>query len=371
VPELEKEEQQTELGWEDISAHDDGTRDYGEPEPKPDQQTAETAPEQQTEQQPEPTQEPVEPTAEGAQETEPSPEETVFTLPGGKKVTREELIADEKLLANLVTHSNQLTHFQKLSEQRKADLEARDQELRAMRDRWTDFQMQQQMQQQAPQQPPMERPPTKQLEAHYAPVLDRMVETGRLTEDHRSEFGGIISEQLFENQRLENMLINAVSLGASEIQNIQGTLTGQVQPTLQTFEQQNVSAAERAVQQEASQIPGYEALAQPEEWNRLLEFVGQKIQHFGFDHAGNPLFNPNLDAVTAAQMYDAMTANELRAQVAAQAAAQAAKDQDQQTMAAVSGETSARAGSPRQKQPSKMTPEEEAMDFSDPKMMTG
>jgi len=69
------------------------------------------------------------------------------------------------------------------------------------------------------------------------------------------------------------------------------------------------------------------------------------------------------------QMYDAMTGAETRAALLALKAAQAAADKNATALAA--GETAARAGTPPIAQPSALTPEQEAMDFTDPSMATG
>jgi hypothetical protein len=73
-----------------------------------------------------------------------------------------------------------------------------------------------------------------------------------------------------------------------------------------------------------------------------------------------------------AQMYDAMTGAELRQQFLAQKAKeeQLQKQKQQDTM--VGGEGAAKAsGPPKIKQPSELSPHDDAMDFGSPTMATG
>jgi hypothetical protein len=70
-----------------------------------------------------------------------------------------------------------------------------------------------------------------------------------------------------------------------------------------------------------------------------------------------------------AQMYDAMTGGDMRAKLEAHKVVQ--ETASKQAVTQAGGETSARAGGPVLRQPSKMTPEDEAMDFSDPRMASG
>lgn len=385
--EVENEEVQEEFGWENLSAHDDGSRDMGDilppddekPEP-PEQPAAEPA-EQPVETPPE-TDEPTAPEAAErpdagadeakAQAEEQKPEdEVVYTLPGGEKVKRSDLIADDKLLQKLVTHSNQLTHFQKLSEEREAARLAAEAEKRQILDQYTQQQMQQQYAQEQ-QQPVPQRPPAKAIEAHFEPALNAMVESGRLTEDHKAEFGGLIAEHMYDMDQMKNLIAAVVDAGSNEISAIQSRLVGEVVPSVQDFRAQSLQATERQIQQEAASIPGYEALADPEEWQRLVAYVGDKITAHGVGPDGQPVFSPNLDAQTAAQMYDAMTGATLRQQLLAQQALKDQQAKDAATASQVGGEGAARAGTPPQvKQPSTMTPQEEAMDFTDPQMTTG
>lgn len=387
MPELEKEENQEEFGWENLAAHDDGSRDMGDvlppksedPEP-PAPPPAETV-EKPLETPPEPAEPTVpvteEPPVAGAAEAQvaegetPPEDEVIYTLPGGVKVTKAELIADDKKLQDLVTHSNQLTHFQKLSEERETARLQAEAEKREVLDRYTAAQMAQQ-QQQAADMPAPERPPGKAIEAHFEPALAAMVADGRLTEDHKSEFGGLIAEHMYDMQTVKNLVAEVVRVGGQELGTLQQQLAGEVVPHVQDFQDQTLRATERQIQQEAATIPGYEALAKPEEWQRLVSFVHEKIQLGGFDANGAPIFNPNLDPTTAAQMYDAMTGAELRQQLLAQKALEEQQGKDAQVAAQVTGEGASRAGGPPVvKQPSELTPQEEAMDFTDPAMMTG
>lgn len=333
-----------------------------EPEPEQEAQTAETAEQPAVE---------AEAAVDQQAAQEPEPQDVVFTLPGGKKVTKAELIADEKLLSNLVTHSNQLTNFQRLAEERKAKLEQVEAENRRVLDEYTRWQMQQQAQQQAQQmqQPQPQRPPAQVIEGHFAPVLDQMVQDGRLSQDHRTEFGPLIAEYLFDHQNLRNMVASVIQAGQQEFQNLRQTLDGDVVPNVQQFRVQQATALDQQVQQEIATIPGYEGLADPNEWNRLKAFISEKVNASPRLENGRPSFDPQFDPITMAQMYDAMTGAELRQQIATEKARQ--QQASQQTRSMVGGEAAARAGGPVPKKPGKLTPEEEAMDFGSPNMMTG
>ena len=373
MPELEKQETQDEFGWENLTNTDDGRRDMGEPipaaepEPQVEGQAAETEPVQK--------ETPVVAT-DGAVDQqalqEASPEDVVFTLPGGRKVTKAELVADEKLLANLVTHSNQLTHFQRLSEERKAQAEQLEQQNRAILDQYTQWQMQQQareqMQQQA-QQPAPQRPSAQVLESAFAPHLDQMVKDGRLTQDHRLEFGPLIAEYIYDYQNLTNMVGQVIQAGQQEFASIQNRLQGEVVPSVEQFRVQQAQSFDHQVQQAVATIQGYEVLSDPNEWNRLKLFIAEKVNASPRLPDGRPSFDPQFDPETMAQLYDAMTGSEIRQQLAVEKARQ--QQTAKQTTAMTGGETSARAGTPVVRKPGKLSPEDEALDFGQPNMMGG
>jgi len=380
VPELETTEgDQEEFGWEDVTPHDDGQRDMGEPRSEPESGAvtapAETAP---VTTEPEPTQPAVAAdgqTAEGAAVEGGLPgtlEEVMFTLPGGKKITKADLIADDKLLSNLVTHSNQVSHFQKLAEERKAQAEAAMAEQRRVLDEFTQMQMRQNALQQHSQQqsqPPPERPSAQVLESAFAPHLDKLVNDGRLTQEHRTEFGSLISEYLFDQRNVLQTMNILAQQAEQKFAAVDQQLIGSVQPTVDLFVQDRANQFVHAVQQEAASIPGYEVLADQNEWNRLQTFISEKVQSGGFGPDGRPKFDPNFDPITMAQMYDAMTGAALRQQMLLEAAQKDQQQKQTQQAAMVGGETTARAGGPpKPKQPAKVTPEEEAMDFTDPAM---
>jgi hypothetical protein len=224
--------------------------------------------------------------------------------------------------------------------------------------------------QQVGQAPPPQRPASSAIQGHFAGHLDQLVADGRLSEDQRHEFGNVIAEYMYDHQRTTNMINHAINMGAQRIAELEGQLTGQVLPDLQQRQQSDALAWENHVQQSLAAQPGYESLATPEEWNRLKLFIGEKVAASPRDHEGNPSFNPLFDVETMSRMYDAMMGPELRKQLEAQRAAQEQKSKEAAAMAG--GETTARASTPpQQRQPSKMTPEDEAMDFSDPSMATG
>jgi len=369
------EESQEEFGWENLTAHDDGRRDMEEIAPEPTQQGDQEAPaETPTEAAPEPTPKVVEPTGEAAETPkgteEPPPEETVYTLPGGKKITQSELIADPELLAKLVTHSNQVAQYQTLAEERQAQLNESEAEKRKLLDQYTEWDMQRRVaaEQPAPAEPP-QRPDAKVLAGIYAPHLDQLVTDGRVTADQRSEFGNILSEYMFDNQNLVNLITTVVEQGSQRFAGLENELKGEVVPDVQRRQQQDAVFLDQSIQQGVAAKPGYESLKNPEEWERLKLFIAEHMNASPKDDKGRPTFDPNFTVDGMAQMYDAMTGADMRATLAAIKANQ--EKQDTTAAAMAGGETAARAGTPPPRQPPKMTPEEEAMDFHDPSMATG
>lgn len=382
-----KEESQTEeFGWEDLTSQDNGRPDMGEPaepppEPPPAPEPEPAKPQEQpAETPPEPAQEPAaaEPAAaeSGAEtppvtEEKPPEEEIVYTLPGGKKVTQADLAKDPELLNKLVTHSNQLTYFQQLAEERETKLNLAEAEKRKLLDQYTEWEMQQAAAAQQQQQPqePLKRPETKVLEGMYSPHLDKMVADGRLTEDQKGEFGNVISEYLFDLQNVHNLINSVVQAGTERFAGLEGSLLGEVVPDVQRRQHQDAVSMDQNVQQNVAARPGYESLAEPAEWNRLKLFIAEKVNASPRDAEGHPTFDPIFDGDTMAQMFDAMTGADTRAALIALKQAQEQAAKNEAVMAG--GETSARTGAPPPKQPSPMTPEDEAMDFTDPSMATG
>lgn len=381
MPEETKEESQEEFGWEDLRNHDDGTRDMGDPieeapeAPAPEAgeqaQPAETEPEAA----PEPEAKADEPTEQAAETTEgeeeASKKELVYTLPGGKKVTQAELAGDPELLEKLVTQSNQYTDSQRIAKERKDKLEEVEAANRKLLDQFTAAEMQQRAmeQQQLPQQAPPQRPEGKVLEGVYGAHLDKLVTDGRLTTDQRSEFGNVLAEYMFDQQNTHNLITTVVAEGQAAINQLREQLQGDVVPDLERRQQQDVAYLAQQVQRGVSTRPGYEALENPDEWNRLQTFIAEKVNASPRDAEGRPTFDPQYNEDSMAQMYDAMTGAETRAALLALKAR--LEGADKETMSKTGGETSARAGTPPQKQPSPLTPEQEAMDFRDPTMATG
>lgn len=375
-----KEGTQDEMGWEDLTSQDSGRPDMGEPEAPP----AEPEPtpagqqEQPAETPPEPAQEPAaaepppaEPVAEVPEGTEEQPpvEEQIYTLPSGKKVTQSELAADPKLLEQLVTHSNQLSHFQTLAEERQLALTEAEIERRRLLDQFTAQEMQRQAAAVQPEPDPPQRPEAKVLEGMYSPHIDKMVEAGRITADQKTEFGGIISEYLFDLQNVHNLINTVVQAGQERFHGLESSLHGEVVPDVQRRQQQDAVSLDQNVWQNVAARPGYESLTEQAEWNRLKLFITEKVNASPRDANGNPTFDPIFDGDTMAQMYDAMTgAGTREALIALQ---KAREEADKQETALAGGETSARSGPPPPKQPSPLTPEQEAMDFTDPSMATG
>jgi len=378
MPEIEKEETQEELGWEDLTAHGDGRSETLEEEAPVVQEPAKEgeqaqAAETPVETPPEPPVAgvPTEPVAEGAEQKEGETEEQTWTLDGGRVVTAAEIAADPTLITQIVTRSNQTSNFQRLAEEREQHRLQTEAENRRLLDQYTAWQIQTEQAAQFAQAAPLpQRPEPKVIEGAYSGHLDRLVSDGRLTEDQRTEFGNVISEYMFDQQNTVNLINNIVALGQERLLNVEHQIAGTVMPDLQQRYHQDVLNMDYYVQQELASRPGYESLANPDDWTRLKLFVSEKVNASPRGEDGRPIFDPVFDPDTMAQLFDAMTGPDLRAQLEAQKAAQ--EEAAKQAAALASGETTARAVTPpQQKQPSKLTPKEEAMDFSDPRLATG
>lgn len=365
------------MGWEDLSAHDDGRPEgFDEPESEPksgeDQaQAAEETPDSTPEQavKAEPTEEkPPEGTEESAEQIQ------TWTLDGGQKVTAADLAKNPDLITRIVTRSNQASNFQRLAEEREQARQTAAAEHRQLLDQYTQWQMWQQQQaaeaQRQSQQPVVQRPATQELQGRFAPHLDQLVADGRLTEDQRNEFGNVISEYMYDHQATRNLIHQLVDMGRRRIDDIEARVNDDIVPDVEYRREADRAAADQFVQQNLASYQGYEALADPAEWNRLKLFIAEKVNASPKTPEGRPSFDPMFDVPTMAQMYDAMTGYDLRQQLAAQKAAQ--EEASKTAVAQAGGETAARAaGPPPPKVPSKMTPEEEALDFGDPRMASG
>lgn len=371
--ERESTEKQDEFGWEDVSRFDDGAPDMGEPaheEPEP-----EPAPKPA----PQPDATPAtasqeEPAAEAAAAPEgepPQAEEVVYTLPGGQKVKQSELAANPELLQKLVTHSNQLTNYQRLAEERQARIEQVQAENRQILDQFTAWQMQQQQAQHPQQQQAPARPDPTVVQGSFAPYVAQLRAQGRITDDQAEDFGNLISEYLYDQQAVGNTINTVASLFNQRLMDLEQRVTGQIVPDLEMRAQSEHQAHAAWVQQEVAQRPGYEALAQNENWEELKRFIAQKVAASPRDAQGNPTFDPVFDPETMAQMYDAMTGAQLRVQMAAEAAKKTQQEAARQQAVNAGGESTARAATPPRRAPGEPTPEEEAMDIADPRLAIG
>jgi len=377
APKIDTEATQEEMGWEDLTSTGDGRSEgFDEPEPKLE---SDEGGEQAAEATTGGTQERVkpaltEPVAVGGEqageEGEEKPPEQTWTLDGGKIVTVADLVANPELINQIVTRSNQAANFQRLAEDRGRRAEEAEAARRQLLDQYTEWQLQQQQAaQRAQAPPPPQRPANTAIAGHFEPHLQALVAEGRLTEDQKAEFGNVIAEYMYDHQSMRNLVQEVVNLGSARIQFLENQLFGDVIPDVTRRRQMDALSMDQYVQQTVAAQAGYESLADQGEWNRLKLFIAQKVNASPRDYQGNPTFDPTFDAETMAQMYDAMTGGKMREQLAAQKAAQEAAAKKTRAMAG--GETSARAGRPAPRHPGKMTPEEEALDFGDPRMASG
>lgn len=377
APEMNPEATQEEMGWEDLTSTGDGRSEgFDEPEPKPE---AEAGREQAAKATTGDTQErtrvaPTEPVATGTEkigaEAGIEPAKQTWTLDGGQQVTVDDLVKNPELINQIVTRSNQAANYQRLAEERGQRAAMAEEEKRRLLDQYTEWQLQQQhAAQQAQAPPPPQRPPNTAIAGHFEPHLRQLVSDGRLTEDQKAEFGNVIAEYMYDHQSMRNLVQEVVNLGSARIQFLENQLFGDIVPDVTRRRQMDALQMDQAVQQHVASQAGYESLADQGEWNRLKLFIAQKVNASPRDAQGRPTFDPQFDPETMAQMYDAMTGANMRAQLAAQKAAQ--EEAAKKTRAMAGGETSARAGRPAPRQPGKLTPEEEALDFGDPRMASG
>jgi hypothetical protein len=292
----------------------------------------------------------------------------------GEKIPIGDLTSEQ--LQKMATHTNQVGHYQKLADERKTELEqyreqlaAAERKNREVMDEWTRFQMQQTQQQDQQQTAePVQRPTTEQLRGLFAGQLNAMKASGDLTEDEFDEHSGLIANYMYDSQVTQNVIAQVATTLDQRLQALEGT----VPQTAQAVEEQTAERRNRLVQQEAASTEGYEDLSNPEEWNKLTEFIGNKVLSSPKDANGNPTFDPIFDAQTMREQYDAMQGAVMRS-----ALAKAKKEAEQQKRKEADKATDAKGGGgpppkkPTIKQPSDMTPEEEALSFDDPMMATG
>jgi hypothetical protein len=359
----------TEAGWEDLNANsiDTGEEDDLDLDESVDDSPAETETAEAATEVVEP-----ETTEETTDDGTDSDQKETITLDGVTyEVPEGELGAAFKKAA---THFNQVAHYQEIADKRQTQLEELQQNQQQLLNQFTAMQMaqeqQQQQQQHVAQQPQEEpRPHPEQLRGAFKPYLDALKEQGRLSEDEYEEHQGLISEYLYDSMRQAKAINDIAAYFEQRIQAIEGVAV----PTYQSNQVREAQERDQSVWQDVAKLEGYEALADPEEWSRLKEYITNKVLNSKKDSQGNPLFDPIFDTETMAQQYDAMQGAIMRKALAEQKnIAEAAKKKAVgQAAGNAPGGGGAPQGRPKAKSPKEVTPESDALDWSDPTKAMG
>jgi len=295
---------------------------------------------------------------------------------GGEKIPISDLTTEQ--IRKMATHDYQVGRYQKLADDARTEVTDRDERIAALEvknrevtDEWTRFKMNQEAAEQAARSSPTPQAPpsTEQLKGVFAGQLKTMKEAGTITEDEYDEHQGLIANWMYRDLQHQNTLQEVAKILDERLQVLEGT----VPETAQAVHEQEGERRARLIQQEAASVEGYEALAEPEEWAGLMEFIQRKVSNSPKDNDGNPLFDPLFDGETMREQYDAKNGAIMRSALTkkkAQAEADKKKDALKGTDAKSGG-----GGQMRRKPPAKQsgdrTPEEEALSFSDPMMATG
>jgi hypothetical protein len=375
--EVQTEQGVEEAGWEDLNAHGTGETDHFAKEDdddfEPVASTEETTTEETTEAAA--AEETTDAEDATAPETDTEPEGTTaetVTLDGVKYEVPEGELGEA--FKKAATHFNQVNHFQELAEKSKADVAELKEQNQTLMNQFTNWQMQQQQQQQqqqaeAAQPPQQERPLPQQLQGAFRPYIEALKEQGRLSEDELEEHSGLISEYLYDQVRTTDTIRDLAVTIDERLRQLEGVAV----PTYEANARREAEERDRHAHSEVAAMEGYEALKDPEEWGKLKQFVAEKVMNSPRDQQGNPLFDPIFDGPTMAQQYDAMQGAIMRKALAEQKilAEQKKTKQTQQAAGNAPGGGGKPQTRPKPKVPAELTPEDDALDFSDPNRAIG
>jgi len=330
-------------------------------------ETSEKKAEAATEAQEEPEKKEAEAPEQGELELE-AEEISEITLPDGSKMAVPRELATNEQFKKLVTQDHQVAHYQKLAEERQKQLDELSADRERKRQEAIDLLLQQQAQQaeqaqQTQQAQQIQRPTPEDVQNTFKPALSQLVAEGRISEVAAEEFGDVLSEYLYDyastHQRIsqlqEAMMQIATALPPPEM--------------FQVFEKQRIQSEEAKLLAQVTKREGYEDLSNPQEWQKLKDFVATKIADSPKDQEGNPTFNPVFDTDTICALYDAMMAPTWRAALRKQRT-QAEEDSKTATKRAA-GDSASKASAKPKPPESPMTPELDAMTFTDPRTATG
>ncbi|MHC4121908.1 MAG: hypothetical protein ACYSWO_30955 [Planctomycetota bacterium] len=244
-----------------------------------------------------------------------------YTL-DGEKYTAEEVAANPELLDKMATHYNQVGNFQRLldeereakSEQAKA-IEQLEAEKQAIEREWVARKMsdeneaRKRAEETTEEVEPTPRPANKVLQAQLKPYIDQLREDGRLTEDELDEHKGLIAEYVFDQVNTQT-LINKVAAAALQKIDAQSKRIEQIEsfvnPAIQSWSREQAERDNVDMQKQAAAIEGYDELSDPENWEKLMKYVSEKIAVSPKNSEGRPTFDPIFDAETMAAQWDAM-----------------------------------------------------------------
>jgi hypothetical protein len=292
-----------------------------------------------------------------------------FTL-DGKKYTAEEIAADPKLLSKMATHYNQVGNFQKLLDEERTNVSARDEQIaqlelekQKIEREWIARKMAEENKRQqaaaepAPEPPP--RPSTEVLKTQLKPYIEQLHKDGRLTEDEVDEHSGLIAEHIYDYANITKVIQEVAAQAFNRIEQIEQF----VNPAIQSWDAEKAVREEETVHQQAAAIEGYEELADPETWESLKKYISDKIAASPKNSDGRPTFDPVFDAETMAEQFDAMQGKTLRKALAEQKKRAEKQQKEDAKRAGGSATTGGKSPKKKPKKKGAPTPHDEALDF--------
>ena len=308
-------------GLDDLTHDPMGTEDEPEPETAEEEPTAPAAePAEEEEVVDLPTSddgeaEPV--VAEGAQVAETEGDaaadadgRTLYTLPDGTKCAREDI--DDETFAKMIVGWNQQQHSQRLSEERTAEIQARDQhiaELNAQNQQYvTNWEIlrqqvtlnQQRQNQQQAQQPP---PTREQMSAHFAPEIQEMVKSGYVSELEADEHSGLIAGFLYrDGQRDQREAQKDAMIGnlMTRVNQIEGTYGNDLQGRASAHADATMASVRNELTSSDDEV--LHLLKDDNNWNSLMGYLEE---HIAVSNGG---YNPQFNAEVLAGIFYGMPA---------------------------------------------------------------
>ncbi|MHC4703358.1 MAG: hypothetical protein ACYTFQ_22560 [Planctomycetota bacterium] len=303
-----------------------------------------------------------------------------YTL-DGEKYTAEEVAANPELLDKMATHYNQVGNFQKLldeereakSEQAKA-IEQLEAEKQAIEREWVARKMsdeneaRKRAEEVTEEVEPTPRPANKVLQAQLKPYIDQLKEDGRLTEDELDEHKGLIAEYIFDQVNTQT-LINKVAAAALQKIDAQSKRIEQIEsfvnPAIQSWSREQAERDNVDMQKKAAAIEGYDELSDPENWEKLMRYVSEKVAASPKNSEGRPTFDPIFDAETMAAQWDAMNGPVTRKALAELKKRAEAEKKEEAKKAGGSAASGGKTPKKKPKPKGAPTAEDEALDWGD------